>query len=88
MSKFGSKFTCWSCGTKFYDLNKPNPLCPKCGSDPSQDPNLGKVSAPDDFGTYGDDFDGDLEDESHEEEEDEGESEGELDEGTVADDDY
>jgi uncharacterized protein (TIGR02300 family) len=29
----GKKYTCYSCHTKFYDLGKPVPLCPKCGSD-------------------------------------------------------
>ena len=29
----GTKFTCCKCGTKFYDLKKPEPLCPKCGAD-------------------------------------------------------
>lgn len=61
MSKYGNKFTCWSCGTKFYDMNKAEPTCPKCGSDPSQDPNLGKVEAPEEFGDYEEDFDADLE---------------------------
>ena len=30
--KLGAKFECFSCGTKFYDLGKPEPLCPKCGA--------------------------------------------------------
>jgi len=30
--KLGNKFECYSCGTKFYDLGKSEPLCPKCGS--------------------------------------------------------
>lgn len=29
----GTKFTCFKCGTKFYDLKKPEPVCPKCGAD-------------------------------------------------------
>ncbi|GBF50307.1 hypothetical protein LPTSP4_18320 [Leptospira ryugenii] len=29
----GKKFSCYSCGTKFYDLNKPEKKCPKCGAD-------------------------------------------------------
>lgn len=33
MSKFGNKYTCFSCGAKFYDLHKPEALCPKCGAD-------------------------------------------------------
>ena len=28
----GRKFTCHNCGAKFYDLNKPEPACPKCGT--------------------------------------------------------
>jgi len=34
----GVKYTCWKCGTKFYDLKKSDPVCPKCGSDPRQAP--------------------------------------------------
>ena len=33
MPELGKKFTCYSCHTKFYDLGKPVPLCPKCGAD-------------------------------------------------------
>lgn len=33
MPDLGRKFTCYSCHTKFYDLGKPVPLCPKCGAD-------------------------------------------------------
>jgi len=29
----GTKYVCYKCGTKFYDLKKPVPACPKCGSD-------------------------------------------------------
>jgi rubrerythrin len=36
----GKKFTCYSCGTKFYDLNKPEKLCPKCGADQMAKPAL------------------------------------------------
>lgn len=28
--KLGTKFECFSCGTKFYDLGKPESICPKC----------------------------------------------------------
>lgn len=31
-TKLGSKHECYSCGTKFYDLGKPEPICPKCGA--------------------------------------------------------
>lgn len=33
MPELGKKYTCYSCHTKFYDLGKPAPLCPKCGAD-------------------------------------------------------
>jgi hypothetical protein len=29
----GEKYVCFSCGAKFYDLGKPEPLCPRCGAD-------------------------------------------------------
>ncbi len=61
MTKFGKKFTCWKCSTRFYDLNKPNPKCPKCGADPEDDPNKGvpMAAAP----AFGDDAaDDDVED--------------------------
>lgn len=31
--KLGIKHECYNCGTKFYDLGKSEPLCPKCGAD-------------------------------------------------------
>ena len=34
----GSKHICFKCGTKFYDLKKPEALCPKCGADQRQSP--------------------------------------------------
>jgi hypothetical protein len=42
VSKLGTKWGCYNCGSRFYDLNKPEPLCPKCGADQRQRP---KVSA-------------------------------------------
>jgi len=33
MPDLGKKYTCYSCHTKFYDLSKPVPTCPKCGAD-------------------------------------------------------
>jgi uncharacterized protein (TIGR02300 family) len=36
----GSKHLCFKCGTKFYDLKKPEPICPKCGADQRQSPAL------------------------------------------------
>lgn len=32
-SRLGQKWACFRCGAKFYDLNKPEPLCPRCETD-------------------------------------------------------
>ena len=32
-AKLGNKRLCSSCGTKFYDLKKEVPICPKCGAE-------------------------------------------------------
>ena len=34
----GTKYVCYKCGTKFYDLKKPVPGCPKCGADQREAP--------------------------------------------------
>lgn len=36
----GNKHTCFKCQTKFYDLKKPAPVCPKCGADQRESPAL------------------------------------------------
>lgn len=36
----GNKFVCFKCETKFYDLKKPDPVCPKCGADQRESPAL------------------------------------------------
>jgi len=36
----GTKYTCFKCGAKFYDLKKPEPICPKCGADQRESPAL------------------------------------------------
>lgn len=36
----GTKYVCFKCGTKFYDMKKPDPLCPKCGADQRESPAL------------------------------------------------
>ncbi|MCC6130270.1 MAG: FYDLN acid domain-containing protein [Acidobacteria bacterium] len=38
MPDLGSKHSCFSCGTKFYDLRKSPVLCPKCGTDQKDAP--------------------------------------------------
>jgi hypothetical protein len=32
MPELGKKYTCYNCGAKFYNLNKPESICPKCGA--------------------------------------------------------
>jgi uncharacterized protein (TIGR02300 family) len=38
--ELGSKFVCFKCSTKFYDMKKPDPICPKCGTDQRESPAL------------------------------------------------
>jgi len=33
VADLGKRYKCYKCGTKFYDLSKPQPLCPVCGED-------------------------------------------------------
>ncbi len=40
----GVRYECFECGTKFYDLHRPVPTCPKCGADQREDPALGGPS--------------------------------------------
>ena len=32
MADLGKKYECFNCGTKFYNLGKPEAICPKCGA--------------------------------------------------------
>jgi uncharacterized protein (TIGR02300 family) len=49
----GAKHVCFKCGTKFYDLRKPQAVCPKCGADqkdspanrPAPEPRRGRLAA-------------------------------------------
>ncbi len=34
----GSKYLCYKCSTKFYDMKRPDPVCPKCGADQRESP--------------------------------------------------
>jgi hypothetical protein len=34
----GKRYACFQCGTKFYDLNRPEPMCPECGADQREAP--------------------------------------------------
>lgn len=45
-AKLGEKYTCFSCGARFYDMNKPEPLCPKCGADQRKKPKTSDASPP------------------------------------------
>ena len=48
-ARLGAKHLCFKCGAKFYDLNKPEPICPKCGTDQRTRPKLdpkAKTAAP------------------------------------------
>lgn len=33
MGELGTRYKCFKCETKFYDLGRPLPLCPSCGED-------------------------------------------------------
>lgn len=33
-NKLGNRYQCSECDTKYYDLNRPNAVCPKCGGKP------------------------------------------------------
>ncbi len=37
-ARLGVKHVCFSCAVRFYDMNKPEPICPKCGADQRQRP--------------------------------------------------
>jgi uncharacterized protein (TIGR02300 family) len=41
----GTKHVCFKCATKFYDLKKPAPICPKCGADQREAPVLKPATA-------------------------------------------
>lgn len=36
----GTKHVCPECESKYYDLNKSDPVCPKCGAKPNTTPLL------------------------------------------------
>jgi len=38
MANLGKKWTCFSCGAKFYDFTKPEALCPKCNTNQKEAP--------------------------------------------------
>ena len=42
--RLGTKWICFSCDAKFYDLNRAEPLCPRCGADQRERPKATKAS--------------------------------------------
>jgi uncharacterized protein (TIGR02300 family) len=48
----GTKYNCFKCGTKFYDMKKPVPACPKCGSDQRDSPALKAPAHPERRGKH------------------------------------
>ena len=38
MVTFGKKWLCYGCTAKFYDFNKPEVVCPKCGANQKDAP--------------------------------------------------
>jgi hypothetical protein len=46
MSNLGKKFECFNCRAKFYDLGKPEALCPKCGANQKDAKNEEASAAP------------------------------------------
>lgn len=34
----GTRYACFSCDVKFYDLNREEPTCPSCGADQRDNP--------------------------------------------------
>ena len=37
-SIYGHRYTCFECGQKFYDLNRPTATCPDCGANQGEAP--------------------------------------------------
>ena len=38
----GTRYKCYKCDTKFYDLGRPQPLCPSCGANQNDDESKAK----------------------------------------------
>lgn len=39
VAELGKRYKCYKCNCKFYDLNKPTPICPRCGEDQANEEN-------------------------------------------------
>lgn len=44
-ARLGQRWICFSCACKFYDMNKPDPICPKCQANQHESP-LFKTAKP------------------------------------------
>ena len=42
-SKLGNRYSCFACGTKFYDLNKTPATCPECAASQEDAPTRDKM---------------------------------------------
>lgn len=45
MPNLGTKYVCYSCQTKFYDLGRAAAVCPKCGADQKDADSAAPVTA-------------------------------------------
>jgi uncharacterized protein (TIGR02300 family) len=41
-AKLGQRWVCFKCNLRFYDLNKPDPICPKCSANQQESPEFHK----------------------------------------------
>jgi hypothetical protein len=37
-ARLGTRYTCYNCGCRFYDLNRPEPACPDCNANQKEAP--------------------------------------------------
>ena len=51
-AKLGTRYTCFECETKFYDLNRPQPICPECTADQTNAKSLDPLSTRGKMPTY------------------------------------
>jgi len=55
LARLGRKFMCFQCDTRFYDMNRPEPTCPKCGANQKLAPKEEPVAPVDVVTTHHDD---------------------------------
>ena len=44
-NRLGQKHSCFGCGAKFYDLNRDETVCPRCGSNQEEAPRVTDMAA-------------------------------------------